>query len=305
MIRLAVESDAEAIARIYSPAVTDHVTSFERIPPDTSEMVERMRTIGTQYPWLVREEDGVVAGYAYASPHRDRWAYQWSVDVCVYVDSTVHRRGTGRALYTSLFAVLVLQGYRNAYAGIALPNPASEGLHLAVGFKKVGTYYAVGYKFGAWHDVAWFERQLAEHVTNPPPPLSISSIVGDPVLMAAVSAFSVVSAFSSVGPGSCITGNHGDSRDSTWKPSPAERRTEARHGAPPAARSPQRELRQRRLLRSVASRSRAERTTRIVGTVGALHGKALGKVRKELPPGDEAAGSSTVDRAPLSTLIKI
>jgi len=186
MIRLAVESDSAAIARIYSPAVTEHVTSFERVSPDASEMAERIRTIGAQYPWLVREEDNVVIGYAYASPHRDRWAYQWSVDVCVYVDSTAHRRGTGRALYTSLFAVLVLQGYRNAYAGIALPNPASEGLHLAVGFEKVGVYHRVGYKFGAWHDVAWFERQLGERVTDPPPPTPIASLVGDPVLMAAI-----------------------------------------------------------------------------------------------------------------------
>lgn len=187
MIRLAVESDSEAIARIYSPAVTDHVTSFERVAPHANEMAERMRNIGAQYPWLVREEGGVVIGYAYASPHRDRWAYQWSVDVCVYVDSTAHRRGTGRALYSSLFAVLVLQGYRNAYAGIALPNPASEGLHLAVGFAKVGVYHRVGYKFGAWHDVAWFERQLAERIAEPPPPLAITSLVGDPVLVAAIS----------------------------------------------------------------------------------------------------------------------
>jgi phosphinothricin acetyltransferase len=187
MIRLAVESDSEAIARIYSPAVTDHVTSFERVAPDANEMAERMRSIGAQYPWLVREEDGVVIGYAYASPHRDRWAYQWSVDVCVYVDSTAHRRGTGRALYSSLFAVLVLQGYRNAYAGIALPNPASEGLHLAVGFVPVGVYHRVGYKFGEWHDVAWFERQLAERIADPPPPVPIGSLLGDPVLMAAIS----------------------------------------------------------------------------------------------------------------------
>lgn len=186
MIRLAVESDSEEIARIYSPAVTDHATSFERVAPNASEMAERMRNIGAQYPWLVREEDGAVIGYAYASPHRDRWAYQWSVDVCVYVASTAHRRGTGRALYTSLFAVLVLQGYRNAYAGIALPNPASEGLHLAVGFKKVGVYHAVGYKFGLWHDVAWFERQLAERITDPPPPVPITALERDRVLMAAI-----------------------------------------------------------------------------------------------------------------------
>jgi phosphinothricin acetyltransferase len=186
MIRLAVESDSAAIARIYSPAVTDHATSFELVAPDADEMAERIRKIRPQYPWLVREEEGEIVGYAYASTHRERWAYQWSVDVCAYVDSMGHRRGTGRALYTSLFAVLVLQGYRNAYAGVTLPNPASEGLHRAVGFTPVGVYRQVGYKFGAWHDVAWFERELAERIVDPPAPRPISSFERDPALAAAI-----------------------------------------------------------------------------------------------------------------------
>lgn len=186
MIRLAVDSDAAAIARIYSPAVTDHVISFELVAPDAGEMTERLRKIRPQYPWLVFEEDSTILGYAYASSHRDRWAYQWSVDVCAYVDVNAHRRGVGRALYTSLFAVLMLQGYRNAYAGVTLPNPASEGLHRAVGFTPVGTYRDVGYKFGAWHDVAWFERPLAERIIDPPPPRAITSFQGDAALAEAI-----------------------------------------------------------------------------------------------------------------------
>jgi L-amino acid N-acyltransferase YncA len=186
MIRLAVDSAAAAIARIYSPAVIDHVISFEIVAPDASEMTERLRKIRPQYPWLVFEEDGAILGYAYASSHKDRWAYQWSVDVCAYVDVNAHRRGVGRALYTSLFAVLVLQGYRNAYAGVTLPNPASEGLHRAVGFTPVGTYHKVGYKFGEWHDVAWFERELAERVIDPPPPRAITSFQGAATLAAAI-----------------------------------------------------------------------------------------------------------------------
>lgn len=187
MIRLAVESDSGAIARIYAPAVTDYATSFEIVAPDKDEMAERIRKISRQFPWLVREVDGTILGYAYASTHRDRLAYQWSVDVCAYVDPNAHRRGTGRALYTSLFAVLALQGYRNACAGVTLPNPASEGLHRAVGFTQVGVYHNVGYKLGAWHDVAWFERDLAERVTDPPPPRAITSLLGDPALAEAVS----------------------------------------------------------------------------------------------------------------------
>jgi phosphinothricin acetyltransferase len=186
MIRLAVESDSAAIARIYSPAVTHQATSFERIAPDADEMASRIRKIRPQYPWLVFEEDDAVIGYAYASTHRDRWAYQWSVDVGAYVDQSAHRRGIGRALYTSLFAVLALQGYRNAYAGVALPNPASEGFHRSVGFTLVGVYHRVGYKLGAWHDVAWFERPLAEHLIDPPTPIAIEILAGDPALTAAI-----------------------------------------------------------------------------------------------------------------------
>ncbi len=186
MIRLVAESDSAAIARIYSPAVTDYATSFEIVAPDASEMASRVRKLCAQYPWLVCEEGGAIMGYAYASAHRGRWAYQWSVDVCAYVDQSAHRRGVGRALYTSLFAVLALQGYGNGYAGVALPNPASEGLHRAVGFTLVGIYHRVGYKFGAWHDVAWFEREVSERITDPPPPLAISTLEGDPALEAAI-----------------------------------------------------------------------------------------------------------------------
>ena len=179
MIRLAVESDSAAIARIYSPAVIDHATSFELIAPDADEMAKRIRRISPQYPWLVFEDDGAVIGYAYASTHRERWAYQWSVDVCAYVDQSAHRHGVGRALYTSLFAVLALQGYRNAYAGVPLPNPASEGLHRSVGFTPVGIYHKVGFKFGAWHDVAWFEREIAERVVDPPTPIPLERPAGN------------------------------------------------------------------------------------------------------------------------------
>jgi phosphinothricin acetyltransferase len=99
-------------------------------------------------------------GYAYASRHRERAAYQWSVDTTVYVRQGRQRRGVGRALYTALLGVLPLQGYVNAYAGVTLPNPASVGLHTAMGFQPVGTYRRVGWKLGRWHDVAWFQRPL-------------------------------------------------------------------------------------------------------------------------------------------------
>ena len=176
MIRLATPDDAAPIAAIYAPAVTDGVISFELEPPDAEEMARRIVKTLARTPWLACERDGRVLGYAYASAHRERAAYRWSVDVSAYVRADVRRAGVARALYASLFAVLARQGFRNAYAGVALPNDASVGLHRAVGFTPVGVYRGVGYKLGAWHDVAWFERPLAPRVAEPPEPVPLSAL---------------------------------------------------------------------------------------------------------------------------------
>ena len=160
-IRLATSTDAAAVAEIYRPAVLEHATSFEQTAPDAEEMARRIETITVRTPWLVWEEDGVVLGYAYASPHRERPAYRWAVDVSAYVRDGQQRRGIGRGLYQELFRILTLQRFVVAYAGIVLPNPSSVGLHESLGFTLVGVYRGVGYKFGAWHDVAWHSRDLA------------------------------------------------------------------------------------------------------------------------------------------------
>ena len=170
--------DAEAIARIYAPAITDGVISFELVPPDASEMSRRMLAIQRQYAWLVYEESKSVLGYVYASVHNERAAYRWSVDVTAYIRGDAHRRGIGRALYSALFEILVLQGYRTACAGITLPNTASVKMHAAMGFKEVGIYHDVGYKFGKWHDVGWYERSLAAHVLEPPEPVPFPDLAG-------------------------------------------------------------------------------------------------------------------------------
>jgi L-amino acid N-acyltransferase YncA len=186
VIRVAGVDDAQRIAEIYAPAVVDRVTSFELVAPSAEEMGSRLTRVLAHYPWLVCELDGKVIGYAYASTHNERAAYRWSVDVAVYVGGEVHRRGVGTALYASLFDVLALQRIRNVYAGITLPNAASEGLHSRAGFRLVGTYHHVGYKFGAWHDVAWFERAILPAVANPPEPLSFSEIRDTPRVSAAL-----------------------------------------------------------------------------------------------------------------------
>jgi L-amino acid N-acyltransferase YncA len=167
LLRLASPADGPALAEIYRPAVTDSATSFELDPPDGAEMARRAARILERTPWLVYDRDGLVLGYAYAGPHRERPAYQWSVEVSAYVHPTAHRLGVARALYTSLFAALAVQGFRNAYAGVTLPNEASLRLHTSMGFTPIGVFRGIGYKQGAWHDVAWFERALAPRDGEP------------------------------------------------------------------------------------------------------------------------------------------
>jgi L-amino acid N-acyltransferase YncA len=169
-------SDAPGIAAIYAPHCESTATSFEVVAPAAQEFETRINTVTVQWPWLVLDVDGVVAGYAYAARHHERAAYRWAVNTGVYIAETSRRTGVGRALYTTLFELLRQQGYFKACAGITLPNAASVGLHEALGFSLVGVYRGIGYKLGAWHDVAWYEAELQPQVSRPPEPKSISTI---------------------------------------------------------------------------------------------------------------------------------
>jgi L-amino acid N-acyltransferase YncA len=178
---MAVPEDAVAIADIYLPYVRDTAVSFETVPPSVQEMRSRLTTTLARLPWLVVTDGGRVKGYAYASPHRARDAYRWSVDVSLYLDSSIQRRGYGRRIYTTLLNLLGAQRYINAYAGIALPNPASVGLHEALGFNPVGVFCDVGFKNDTWWDVGWWHRRLAEPPVRPLDPRSWSELPTDAI----------------------------------------------------------------------------------------------------------------------------
>lgn len=169
-IRTATPDDAAAVAAIYAPVVQHTAISFETDPPDAAEMRSRIDKTLTTLPWLVAEdEQGAVCGYAYASKHRERAAYQWSVDTTVYVREDQRGRGVGRALYGQLLPLLTDLGYCQAFAGIALPNAGSVGLHEAVGFQALGVYRDVGFKHGQWRDVGWWQKTLATPAQPEPP----------------------------------------------------------------------------------------------------------------------------------------
>jgi phosphinothricin acetyltransferase len=169
-LRFATLDDAAAIQAIYAPFCEQSAVSFEFVAPTVEEIRDRIAKILMRFPWLVCESAGEVVGYVYASPNRERAAYQWGVDVAVYIDPRQHRSGVGRILYSALFDLLRAQGFFHAYAGITLPNPGSVGLHAAMGFELVAVYKDIGFKDGAWRDVGWFHLALQPLDPSPAPP---------------------------------------------------------------------------------------------------------------------------------------
>lgn len=188
VIRLAADKDAAAIAAIYAPYVEGNATSFEMEAPSAGDFRTRINETSVAYPWLVCECEGKIAGYAYATRHRVREAYQWCVETSVYVDKDFHRTGVARGLYTSLFAILAAQGFVNAFAGITLPNARSVALHEALGFTPLTIFRSVGFKMGHWHDVGWWQLVVNPHPAAPERPRTMAEIRAQPEWDALVSA---------------------------------------------------------------------------------------------------------------------
>lgn len=162
LVRPATVADAAAIQAIYAPIVEKTVISFEETSPTTAQTAERIAAISQSYPYLVAERDGQVVGYAYAGRHSERAAYRLSVDVTVYIAEQARASGVGRTLYSALLPMLAERGFHAAFAGITLPNTGSVALHERMGFKPVGVYREVGFKFGQWLDVGWWQRLLSD-----------------------------------------------------------------------------------------------------------------------------------------------
>lgn len=179
VIRPANSGDAAGCLDIYTPIVRETPITFETEIPAVGAFARRIDETMRDYPWLICEVGAAIAGYAYGCRHRERQAYQWSVEVSVYVAREHHRSGIGRALYTELLDTLRRQGYANAYAGIALPNPASVSFHESFGFAPVGVYRQVGYKSGRWHDVGWWALRLLRGDFAPKTPIPYSSLAVD------------------------------------------------------------------------------------------------------------------------------
>jgi phosphinothricin acetyltransferase len=172
-IRLVENDDIAAILNIYSYYIQNTIVTFETSVPALSDFENRIECITEKYPWLICEENGEITGYAYACEHRARDAYKWSVDVSVYLKQDCVGKGMGKRLYSNLLNIIERQGFINAYAGIALPNNASIGLHEFFGFKKIAQYEHVGFK-GQWIDVGWWWKEISKPLGNPIEPIKIT-----------------------------------------------------------------------------------------------------------------------------------
>jgi phosphinothricin acetyltransferase len=175
-IRRVESKDADEILAIYAPYVISTAITFEYDVPTVEEIKNRIAHHTAEYPWLVCTLNEKVIGYAYATRHRPRAAYQWSPESSIYLSQDFHGKGIARALYSTLFSILRLQGHVNVFAGVLIPNARSERLHRSLGFEHIGDFKNIGYKLGAWHTVRWFQLQLREHLFNPPLPKPIGEV---------------------------------------------------------------------------------------------------------------------------------
>lgn len=175
-IRLATTNDSRDVAAIYAPIVERTHISFELVPPTAVEMAGRITSALERHVFLVAEEAGRVDGYAYASAHRDRAAYEWSTDTTIYIRDGARGKGIGQSLYATLLRILAAQNYRRAFAGIALPNAASIAVHEATGFRHIGTYSGVGFKLGRWIDVGWWSVTLDDRQGLPAPRIPLREL---------------------------------------------------------------------------------------------------------------------------------
>lgn len=175
-IRLVRSTDAPQILEIYSYYIQKTAITFETEIPSIVDFYQRIENISKYYPWIVYEREGKIIGYAYANQHKHRSAYQWAVDVTIYLNIDSRGEGIGKKLYSVLFDILKPQGFYNVYAGIAQPNEISNKIHESFGFRKIATYKNVGFKLGKWYSVSWFELLLQERRNTPSPFIPISKM---------------------------------------------------------------------------------------------------------------------------------
>lgn len=174
---ISAETDAEACLKVYEPYVSYTPITFDYKVPEVKEFQSKIKDTIREYPWLVCLKNNQIEGYAYASRHRYKTAYQWSVESTIYLTEQLQGKGIGSILYETLLALLKIQGFYNVYAGVTVPNKKSESLHNKLGFEEIGIFKNIGFKSGVWHDVQWFHKVLEGYKINPDLPLKMEDLI--------------------------------------------------------------------------------------------------------------------------------
>ncbi len=167
ILRWVMPEDAQQILDIYAPIITNTATSFETEVPSKSEFQQRILIYSSRSPWLVAEKQGRIIGYAYATDHRSRQAYQWNQEVTAYVHKDHRKKGVAKLLYLKLLEILKMMSFSKVIAVITLPNDPSIAFHKALGFKHIGEMKDVGFKNGKWHSTSWWDLDLRQSKKAP------------------------------------------------------------------------------------------------------------------------------------------
>ena len=154
--------DAAGILAVYAPYIRETAVTFETEVPAPDAFTARVAGICADFPYLVLEVDGELAGYAYAHRQAERAAYAWNAELSIYLAGKWRGRGLGAPLYRLLERLLTMQGYVNLYGVITASNAGSIRLHEKLGYRQTGLHEKTGWKFGQWHDVAWLYKRVGE-----------------------------------------------------------------------------------------------------------------------------------------------
>ena len=175
-IRLVKKEDAKGILAIYAPYVENTTITFEYDVPLIEDFSKRIEDISDSMPYFVAIENNTIIGYCYATKYRARAAYQWAVELSIYIDKAYARKQIGTILYTVLLDTLKKLGYHQAYACITMPNTSSINFHKKFNFKEIGIFHQCGYKYNQWLDTLWMEYKLQEYNEQVQSPISIKEL---------------------------------------------------------------------------------------------------------------------------------
>ena len=174
--RRVTEADAVQLLTIYAPYVVDSAISFEYEVPSEEDFKQRIRSIACLLYTSDAADEGQIIGYAYAHRHMERAAYQWNAEISIYIRQGFTGKGLGKKMCQTLIELLRLQGIRNVFSCVTIPNERSVHLHQSMEFSTEGIFQQAGYKCGKWQTIAWFRKNIASYTNEPAPFLSISRI---------------------------------------------------------------------------------------------------------------------------------